>query len=255
MGKSTMSRRIAIAMVMLLALYACGDSPLASIGKRSSRWVTEPTVITTTTIPTTVPIVSDASELIWFNDDLTAPIDAAPEQIVAQVFARRAGDRFIQASRAEIAGVLGGISFPTRVPPLIEYVTSQLVIDNSGEISDNPSVAFGLWTAEPYSRSRSVAQSVVIRVYLDPDTAEEVRTQDADASCGRFVDTTTDSCALEEISSGPLWVLKSNAGTTMVWFDGNYRYEMFGRPFVAVEALRQSASSMAPIELVDATAG
>lgn len=41
----------------------------------------------------------------------------------------------------------------------------------------------------------------------------------------------------------------------MVWFDGNYRYEMFGRPFVAVEALRQSATSMAPIELVDTTSG
>lgn len=243
-----MIRRSTALALAILAMSACGQSPLADMGQRSSRWVNEPTVATTTTIPTTIPVVTSAEELIWFNDDLGAPLGVEPAAVVAQVFARREGDRFIQASRAEIAAALGGISFPTRVPPLVSHVTSQLVIENSGVISDNPSAAFGLWTAEPYTRSRSVAQSVVLRVSLDPSAAEEVRNLDVDASCGRFIDTTTDSCEIEDLDGEPMWVLRSNAGTTMIWFDGNYRYEMFGRPFVAVEALRQSAASMAPLE-------
>ncbi len=243
-----LSTRSTIWVIAFLALSACGESPLADIGRRSSDWVNEPTALTTTTVPVTVPVVSAADELIWFNDDLGSPIDADPELVVEQVFARREGDRFIQASRAEIAIALGGIAFPTQIPPLVEYVTSQLVIENSGVVSDNPSAAFGLWTAEPYTRSRSVAQSVVLRVSLDASAAEEIRNEDADVSCGRFIDTTTDSCEVEDNEGRPLWVLKSNAGTTMIWFQGNYRYEMFGRPFVAVEALRQSAASMAPLE-------
>lgn len=248
LSQTRMSRPSVILMLVVFALAACGESPLADVGRRSSQWVNEPTVATTTTVPTTIPVVSPADELIWFNDDLGA-LNADPQAVVAQVFARREGDRFIQASRAEIATALVGIAFPTRIPPLVEYVTSQLVIENAGVVSDNPSAAFGLWTAEPYTRSRSVAQSVVLRVSLDPSAAEEVRSEDTQASCGRFVDTTTDSCELEENNGGPLWVLKSNAGTTMIWFEANYRYEMFGRPFVAVEALRQSAASMAPLEL------
>lgn len=244
-----MSRRSVSLVLVLVVVTACGNAPLADIGQRSSRWVNEPTIVTTTTIPTTIPVVGVADELIWFNDDLGAPINAEPGEVVARVFARREGDRFIQASRAEIAAALGGIAFPTLIPPLVDYVTSQLVIDNSGVISDNPSAAFGLWTAEPYSRSRSVAQSVVLLVSLDPSAAEEVRAEGTDVSCGRFVDTTTDSCDLEEINDNPTWVLRANAGTTLIWFDGNYRYEMFGRPFVAVEALRQSAASMAPLRL------
>lgn len=235
---------------MLLA--GCGDSPLFSVGQRSSNWVNEPTIVTTTTVPTTIPVVRTAADLIWFNDDL-GPGSGDPDQVVAAVFARREGDRFIQASRGEIATALPDIAFPDRVPPLSEYVSSQLVIDNNGEIASDPSAAFGIWTTEPYTRSRSVAQMVVIRVSRDAETVTELETEGADLSCARFASAETSSCDIEEIASRRTWVLGSSAGTTLIWFDGIYRYEMFGRPFAPVEALRQTAASMAPIPVVAPT--
>jgi hypothetical protein len=234
---------------MMLGLAACGDSPFQSLGERSSRWVTAPTVLTTSTVPTTIPLARDAANLIWYNDDLGAGPEN-PEDVVAAVFARREGDRFVQASREEIRKVLEGVQFPSRVPPLSEYVTSQLVIENTGAVSDDPSAAFGIWTTEPYSRSRSVAQLIVIQVSRDPETAAEVETEGADLSCARFAAGQTEGCDIEEIGGRTTWVLENASGTTMIWFDGTYRYEMFGRPFAAVEALRQTAASMMPLEAV-----
>lgn len=237
-------------LVLALVLVACGDDPLASLGRRSSHWVSEPTIVTTTTVPVTVPLVSPADDLIWFNDDIgtTSP---DPETVVALVFARREGDRFIQASRSEIATALPGIAFPTRFPPLAEYVTSQLVIENSGDISDDPSAAFGIWTAEPYTRSRSVGQMIVIRVSRDSQTIAELELPDADLSCSRFSDGTSDTCDVEDIAGRPTWVLRNSSGTTLIFFDEVYRYELFGRPFAPVEALRQTVASMAPLAIGD----
>lgn len=235
----------------MLGLTACGDSPFSSLGERSSRWVTAPTVLTTTTVPTTIPLAKDATNLIWYNDDLGAGPDN-PEDVVAAVFARREGDRFVQASREEIRKVLEGVKFPSRVPPLSEYVTSQLVIENSGIVSDDPSAAFGIWTTEPYTRSRSVAQLIVLRVYQDAETAAELDAEGAELSCARFAAGQTIECDLEEIGDRPTWVLRESAGTTLIWFEGIYRYEMYGRPFAAVEALRQTAASMTPLEVVPA---
>lgn len=239
-------------VLLSIALVACGDNPLFSLGERSSRWVTEPTVITTTTIPTTIPLVRDAVNLIWYNDDLgEGPPN--PADVVAAVFARREGDRFIQASRFEIAKVIEGIAFPTRVPPLADYVSSQLVIENNGEVSDNPSAAFGIWTAEPYTRSRSVAQMIVIRVYRDAETAAEVSAEGAELTCARFAGETTSACDLELIAERPTWILEDSSGTTLIWFEDIYRYELYGRPFAAKEALRQTAASMMPLLAPPAT--
>ena len=238
--------RTILLLVGITMLAACGDTPFASLGERSAEWVTDPTVITTTTIPTTIPLASDASDLIWFNDDLGTG-DGDPGDIVSAVFARREGDRFIQASRAEIVAVLDGVEFPTRVPPLAEYVSSQLVIENSGLVSDDPSAAFGIWTAEPYSRSRSVAQLAVLRVFRDADGVAEVAAEGSNLSCARFSSEGVISCSLEDINARPTWVLEQNDGTTLIWYDEQYRYELFGRPFAAVEGLRQTAASAMPL--------
>jgi hypothetical protein len=237
----------ALSIVIILGLAACGDTPFQSLGERSSRWVTAPTVLTTSTVPTTIALARDAANLIWYNDDLGAGPEN-PEDVVAAVYARREGDRFIQASREEIGKVLEDVQFPSRVPPLSEYVSSQLVIENNGVVSDDPSAAFGIWTAEPYSKSRSVAQLIVIRVYRDAETAAEVETDAADLTCARFAAEQTEGCDIEEIGGRTTWVLKDGSGTTMIWFEGIYRYEMFGRPFAAVEALRQTAASMMPLD-------
>jgi hypothetical protein len=233
-------------LVLALALAGCGNQPLETLGKRSSKWVTAPTIVTTTTIPITVPLVASAEGLIWFNDEIGTPAPD-PETVVALVFARREGDRFIQASRLEIETALSGIMFPTKFPPLAEYVTSQLVIENTGDISDDPSAAFGIWTAEPYTRSRSVGQMIVLRVARDSQTAAEILQPDADLSCSRFSDGTSDSCEVDEIGGRTTWISKDASGTTLIFFDDTYRYELFGRPFAPVEALRQTVASMAPL--------
>lgn len=240
------STRGMLLLVGIIALAGCGESPLSSLGQRSSEWVTDPTIVTTTTVVTTVALVAKADELVWFNDELGLP-DPDPESVVALVFARREGDRFIQASRAEIGAALPGVQFPTRFPPLAEFVTSQLVIENSGEISDDPSAAFGIWTAEPYTRSRSVGQMIIIRVYRDAETAAEIQLPDADLSCTRFSDGTADTCDVEDIAGNKTWIVKNGSGSTLIFFDTTYRYELFGRPFASVEALRQTVASMEPL--------
>jgi len=224
-----------IAMVMVLV--ACGDSPLETIGQRSSEWINEPEVTTTTAVAVVVPIAVGVERLLWSNDTIVTQNLFDPVQLVSEVFARREGDRFIQASRAEISTMLPEVHFPARVPFGAEWVTSQLVIENSGQLSDDPSAAFGIWSAEPYSRSRSVAQIAILRVANDKETATEIAQSGEDPSCARFADPTTNSCEIFNVSDRTVWSLTSSQGTTLVWFEGAYRYELFGRPFVPFEAL------------------
>ncbi len=108
---------MATVLAAVFVLTACGDAPFTSLGQRSSGWIGEPTVVTTTTVATTVPIVVDAKILKWFNDELrAAPLDD-PAALKVAVFARRAGDLFIQASRAEIAALLPESQVP-HIDPL-----------------------------------------------------------------------------------------------------------------------------------------
>ena len=194
-------------------------------------------MVTTSAPPVTVPRSSSSSSLQWSNDEIVTQNLADPVALIAEVFARREGDRFIQASRAEIAAVLPLVRFPADVPYGAEWVSSQLVIDSTGRLSDDPSAAFGIWSAEPYSRSRSVAQMAVLRITDDEETATELAQGEGDASCARFADQSTDQCDIIDASGRQVWRLSSTAGTTLVWFEGAYRYELYGRSFVAKDAL------------------
>jgi hypothetical protein len=44
-----------------------------------------------------------------------------------------------------------------------------------------------------------------------------------------------------------VWSLEASNGTTLVWFDGDYRYELFGRTFVAVAALQEMVNDLVPL--------
>ena len=233
--------RLSLQFVGVLAIAivatACGESPLESVGQRSSEWINEPEVTTTARVVVTVPVSIGVERLLWSNDEIVTQNLFDPVLLVSEVFARREGDRFIQASRAEISTMLPDVRFPARAPFGAEWVTSQLVIDNSGELSDDPSAAFGIWSAEPYTRSRSVAQIAILRVSNDKETATEIAEPGEETSCARFAETTTSSCEIFNVSDLTVWSLTSNQGTTLVWFEGLYRYELFGRPFVSFEAL------------------
>jgi hypothetical protein len=244
----------AAAAALALILVACGDAPLGSLGQRSSDWLGEPTVITTSTVPSTVPLVVDARGLTWFNDQLGGQFLDDPEALKTAIFARRGGDLFIQASRAEIVALLPDIKFPSSTPYLSEYVTSQLVFDERGDLAEDPVAAFGIWSSEPYTRSRSVAQMIVMTVSVDAEGAAEVASG-ANTSCERFADRTNEVCAVSTVSGRPVWSLEAANGTTMIWFDGEYRYEHFGRSYVTTEALQRMVLDPVPLSGLEAAAG
>lgn len=247
--------RTAALVLAIIILTACGDSPFAALGERSSGWIGEPTVVTITTVATTTPIVVGAEILKWYNDGLGGEFLDDPEALKIAVFARRGGDLFIQASRAEIAALLPDIKFPTSVPYLSEYVTSQLVFNENGDLADDPLAAFGIWSSEPYTRSRSVAQMVILRVSADPETAAAVAEPGADNSCARFEDRTNEVCAVSTIRGRPVWALEASNGTTMIWYDGDYRYELFGRSYVSHNALEDMVTELVPLSELETTTG
>lgn len=232
---------------MLVILVACGDAPLAGIGERSAEWINEPEIVTTTQPPITTPDFVDVVNLQWSNDNIENPNLDDRDQLVATVFSRRAGDRFIQSSRVEIAAALPGIEFPARVPFGAEWVSSQLVIENSGIISTEPSAAFGIWSAEPYTRSRSVGQMAVLTVSRDAETAAEVAQIGEDVTCARFADRSTDICEIVNLDGKQVWRLAGGGGLTLIWFDETYRYELFGRGFVSGSVLEEMAADTLPL--------
>jgi len=239
---------VAALMTAAIALSACGDSPLLSLGERSSGWINEPEVVTTTLPPTTVPLIVDSSILQWSNQGIVALNLDDPEALIAEVFQRREGDRYIQASPVEISTVLPGVSFPAVVPASAEWVSSQLIIENDGTLSDDPSAAFGIWSAEPYTRSRSVAQIATLTVSTDTETAIQVAEGAEEISCAKFSDQTTLQCETLDMEGRPVWRLLSSSGDKFVWFDALRRYELFGRSFIPNQALNQMVSQLTSLE-------
>ena len=119
-------------------------------------------------------------------------------------------------------------------------------------MADEPSAAFGIWSAEPYSRSRSVAQMSVLKVSTDQETASQLASGELAPSCALFSDRTTDQCELVTVGSRATWILTSSGGSTVVWFDGPYRYELFGRSFVPIGILREMSDDMVPLASIEA---
>jgi hypothetical protein len=90
---------------------------------------------------------------------------------------------------------------------------------------------------------------VVLRVATDPVTAEEVSQPGAEISCARFADRTTEQCEITTVGAARVWRLRSQSGSTLIWFEGQYRYELFGRTFVPDDVLIDMAVD--PIPLAD----
>ncbi|HSJ82885.1 MAG TPA: hypothetical protein VLA91_03620 [Acidimicrobiia bacterium] len=249
------ARTAALVVIAVVLLAACGDAPFASLGRRSSDWIGQPTVLTTTTVATTVPIVVGAEILKWYNDGLGGEFLDDPDSLKVAIFARRGGDLFVQASRAEMVALLPDLKFPASTPYLSEYVTSQLVFDENGDLEDDPVAAFGIWSSEPYTRSRSVAQMIVMQVSLDVVSATEVSEPGADISCTRFEDRTTSECVTGTIGGRTVWSLAASNGNTLIWFDDDYRYELFGRSYVAPAALEEMVTDLVLLSELETAPG
>lgn len=241
-----MKRLIGVGLLAVV-VAACGESPLQIIGERSAEWINEPEVVTTTLPPVTTPRFVEIENLQWSNEDIVNPNIGDRNALIATVFDRREGDRFIQASRDEIAAALPEVEFPAVAPFGAEWVSSQLVVENNGTLSRDPTAAFGIWSAEPYTRSRSVAQMVIISVAIDPETAAEIAETGEDVSCARFADRATNVCDTLNLDGRQVWKLLGTGGNTLIWFSGDYRYELFGRIFVPSEDLNEMVSNMLPL--------
>lgn len=211
--------------LVIVALSACGESrPLQNVGAISQEILHgESTTTLTIVIEETgeaIPI-GGAADAEWFSDDLGVVSDDYTE-VVASVVARYDGsETFIQASREEIAVAVPGIQFPSILPDVADYVTSQLVVDPvSASIEGATSAAFGLWSAIPYSVSRSEGQVAVLRVGVRSDASPEA----------------------EIITRA-----QADEGISLQWSLENLRYELFCRSGLIEESCWEMAENLVPL--------
>ena len=237
-------RALFMVLACLIVVSACSEDPLADIGRVTNEWIGErPDADVRTTVSTTpAPSFRSASEVIWANDYLVSnPV--TPDEALNVVWERReSGNKYVQAARAEIAGALPGIAFPNLLPEDIEYVSSQLLFDGDGTLANDYIAAFGMWTAEPYTVSRSVGQYGILWVTVpDPEKS----------GCDRFSNREISSCDTVLFSGVTGWALASGGEETLVWIAGDYQYEFFHRSQVDSETAQRMATAMIPLSAVE----
>jgi hypothetical protein len=247
----TMRRRMPAAVALVIGLSACASDPLGALGQRSAGWIDEaerrtPVVSTTIAVVSLVPTES----VPWWNEELGDLEPGSQEEAVRAVDARRRpGDRFGQASPREVARAVPGIRFPAVVPPSVASITSQLhFAPRSSELSGDFVAAFGFWTVEPYSRSRSVGQAAVLTISLDADGA--IRGASGDLSCGTFAGAAVLGCSQGTIDDRTVWELAGELGETWVWFEGPLRHELFVRSGIGRAVAERMIASSVPLEQV-----
>lgn len=244
-GGIRVSRLVLVALA--LGLAACSGEALGNLGGRSSDWIGEVATTATTTTTTAPALTRQTSTVEWHNDEFGTPApDVPPDEVLAAVFAR-AGDssQYLQASRGEIVAVVPGIAFPAVLPTQVAHITSQLVIESRVlRLADEPTVAFGLWSVEPYTRSRSVGQLAVLTVSTDPNGAAVANDADHEATCAAFTDENR-VCGVEDVIDQPVWRLEGGGRVTHLWYAGDYRYELEGR--ANEEVIHQVVASMVPL--------
>lgn len=160
-------------MIVLLALFGallagCGEAGLLDgVGDRTRGYV-QGEVAPPTTTASVVAGTGDegligATDVKWFNDDIPNEMTGTAEQVVRGVWQRELSSRFVQSSRSEIALALPGMMFPDLVPDTVQWITSQLVYDETtGTLDQDTAAAFGLWTSDPYQSD--TARLGVLRV-------------------------------------------------------------------------------------------
>lgn len=237
-------------LVVAWTVTACGEDPLAGLGSYSGEWVEAPAPSpqagpSPTTVQDDAETVMPVARVAWENDGLGASGAQTPDEVLVAVGARGGTDaeRLIQASRFEIAAALPGVEFPGLVPAGVVSVTSQLNLAADGQrLDDETFVSFGLWTVEPYSRSRSVGQRGTLTVGPAP----------ADGS-GPDCETSLapDFCVGERVAGLPTARLDATIGPTWVWDQGKYRYSLFLRGGVGDNLPTAEAMIASKVSLVE----
>ncbi len=242
--------QVILLTVSLTVLTACSGNALADLGGRASDWIDE---VATTRPPTTTTLPSStrpASSANWVNDQFGAPPPRSePGEVLAVIFARSDGDsRYLQSSRAEIVLMVPDIEFPLTVPAEVSFVSSQLVVERQSlRLSRDPTVAFGLWSVEPYTRSRSVGQVAVLTASSDPAAAELANDPNTPPTCVAFSDVEGQVCGIESFVDWPVWRLETASQVTHLWYQGSLRYEMTARSDLDESLVHTMIRTMAPL--------
>lgn len=244
-----------IAAVLVLGGCTAPDSEFLADGGPILDWVGQAegddgAATTTTTVPDRRAIAG----LSWVNDDLAlGGDDATPTEVTARVYAASTGtDRFVQTAASDIALVLPGIDVPSVVPNDVTHVSSQLVFDTAARrLDDDPAAAFGFWTVEPYSQSRSVGQRMVLLVAIDVASGEQQ--PDPAATCVRFE--SRGPCEPTAFGDEVGWWITEGGGQTLVWYDAPHRYELRVRGEGSRGLAEVAAASMVPIEVATSSSG
>ncbi len=230
MAANRLMRRAAALAAMAALLPACGDAPLENVGDISRR-VVHGTATTVTTVPDDEPVFNvalrDAREVIWSNRGIGDLEIDIPSVVLNRVWERGGGiNQYIQADPAEIVMVMPELAFPARVPLDVEYVTSQLVFDvASGLLDAETAVAFGMWTAEPYTLDRRDSQAAVLRVrQVEPNIDEDQK-------------------GVQQVAVPD--------GTAMKWTARQFSYELFcRRDLVEDRSCREMTNSATPLRIL-----
>ena len=220
---------IFVTIVVSLFLAACGESGiLDGVGERT-RELVEGT--TTTSIATVVVETDPADEglagpedLLWFNDDIDPQFTGGATEVIGAVWGRKVNSRFVQASRAEIAAAMPSVLFPELLPKDVQWVTSQLVYDNTtGALDPDTAAAFGFWISEPYQSD--TARLGVLRIGFAPIDVGTARSDIV-----------------------PILVPD---GISLGWTESGYRYELFCRSSVSDQLCTEVATSSVPLHELD----
>jgi hypothetical protein len=241
-------RTTLLALATLVLLSACSAEILFSPGGVSGDWLAnvEEVEVIPVTVVVVPPDLHSSLTLTWSNDGLASGA-VEPTEALALIWAASGGkDRFVQVARSDMAVVAPTLAFPEFVPESVAYVSSQLVFTTrTGELAHAPVAAFGLWSVEPYSLSRSVAQKAVVFVH---ELGEEPTFEgDLTLGCSQFQDRELSSCDPVQIGDGSGWWLSSLEGNILVWYIGTLRYEMTVRPPITRAIGEKVAASSVPL--------
>jgi hypothetical protein len=215
------ARSLAVA-ILAVTMAACSATSLNNLGSRSSGWIgsgasasAEPSArVVTPSVP--------SGDVQWFNDGLDqSVVPDGVDAVISQITKRSSGpERYLQATRLEIAIALPGLQFPKLLPAQVVSITSQLVVSPTKDRLDTDVLAaFGLWTVEPYTKSRSVGQRGTLVIGTIQSTT----------ACERLGIVAGSSCTDETVGVLDTTRIDAESGQTWVWTDNAYEYQLFLR--------------------------
>jgi hypothetical protein len=222
-------RRLIAFTVLSLLVAACGEQGVMDgLGERSHAYVAGST--TTTIVRAVLPSdtnpagVTPIENVRWFNEGIEGEQTGEANVVISTVWARgAAGERFIQASPAEIASALPNIDFPSVVPDETTWITSQLVYDVASATLDiETAAAFGLWSVRPYTVDEGRLGVLRVGIVSGQQTVEPG---------GGII-----SAVVEE-------------GLNLAWSDGIYTYELFCRQEIPEDLCWQMVESVIPLSI------